>query len=300
MNPVKIAASGALALFAIIVFMSTYFTVDAYERAVLTRFGEVVDVKAPGLHFKAPFVNSAHMFRTDIQNIQPKTPANTYTIDNQEVDVVFNLFYRIAPDKVSFIYQNVQDYKERLAVMATDRLKAEMGKVNIAHVAERRGELREKIKAVLAQDAKSLGIEVTDFQLTNLEYTKGFRAAVEQAAAQKAGIETREYERQQMQKTAETAAIQAEGKANATRAVARGDADARLLQATAEAKAIQLQGEAQAAAIEAQARALAANTNLVELRKAERWDGKLPQSMLSNVMPFLNVDQGGRVRTAER
>jgi hypothetical protein len=30
---------------------------------------------------------------------------------------------------------------------------------------------------------------------------------------------------------------------------------------------------------------------LVELRKAERWDGKLPTNMLSNVMPFMNVDQ---------
>ena len=41
-------------------------------------------------------------------------------------------------------------------------------------------------------------------------------------------------------------------------------------------RAIQLQGEAQAAAIRAQADALKANSNLVELRRAERWDGKLP------------------------
>lgn len=36
-----------------------------------------------------------------------------------------------------------------------------------------------------------------------------------------------------------------------------------------------------------------ANAQLVELRKAEKWNGSLPATMLSNVAPFMGVDQTG-------
>lgn len=304
MIPFKAILGGIAAVCLVLVFWMTYYTVRPYERAVLTRFGQLTAVEGEGLHFKIPLVSQVTYIRTDIQQISPKQPANTYTVDNQEVDVVFNLFYRVPVDRIEFVYRNVQDYKERLEAMAIDRLKAEMGKVNVAHVAEKRGDLRERIKNVLVRDAAEIGVQVTDFQLTNLEYTKSFKAAVEQAAAAKAMVETREQELQQSKKQAEQVAIQAEGRANALRAQARGDADAnatrargeaeaRLLVATAEAKAIQLKGEAEAAAIKAQAEALASNQQLVELRKAEKWNGLLPATMLSNVMPFMNVDQTG-------
>ena len=72
---------------------------------------------------------------------------------------------------------------------------------------------------------------------------------------------------------------------------AEGAADARLLQAQAEAKAIALQGEAQAAAIRAQANALKINPTLIDLRKAERWDGKLPAAIYAGAPIPLPVDK---------
>jgi hypothetical protein len=55
-----------------------------------------------------------------------------------------------------------------------------------------------------------------------------------------------------------------------------------------------LQGEAQAAAIRAQANALKSNPTLIDLRKAERWDGKLPAAIYAGApIPFLPVDKPG-------
>lgn len=290
MNPIKIGAIAVATLLAFVMFEMTYFTVNPNERAVVTRFGEIVYVAEPGLHFRVPFVNGTQHFATDIQSVAPPKGVNTYTVDNQEVDVLFNVFYRLPADKVEYVYVNVSDYRDRLYSMAIDRLKVEIGKVNVQSLAEKRGELRDAIKAILTKDAISLGVEVTDFQLTDLQYTTSFRQAVEQAAAQKAGIETREYERQQAQKIAETAAINAEGTANAVRAKAKGDADSRLYIATADAKSIQLKGEAEATAILAQSTALKGNAGLVDLRRAERWDGKLPQQMFGAApIPFFSV-----------
>lgn len=288
--PVRTLGSVLIGLFTVIIFFMTYFTVGQNELTVLTRFGKLVEVVGPGLHFKMPFVNSTYEYRTDIQDLQPKEPVNTYTIDNQEVDIKFTVFYRIPPNNVEFIFTNNRDYRERLMSLTVDRLKAAMGQVNVQSVAEKRGELRDHIKATLQKDAKPLGVEVTDFQLSDLQYTKDFRTAVNNAAVQKANIESVEYQRQQAEKQAQTDKIKAEGLANAARAKAAGDADARLFQATAEAKAIQLQGEAQGRAIQAQAEALKANPNLVELRKAERWDGKLPVNIYGSApIPFLNA-----------
>jgi regulator of protease activity HflC (stomatin/prohibitin superfamily) len=287
----KSIGGGIIAAIAILLIFASFFTVNQNEMTVVTRFGELRYIAGPGLHFKVPFVDATQPYRTDIVVVAPERGVNTYTVDNQEVDVNFAVFYRIPADQVAFIYTNNRDYKSRLLEMSIDRLKATMGRVNVQSVAEKRGELRDAIKAVLAHDAKPYGIEVTDFQLTDLQYTEAFRQAVNNAAVQKANIESVEYQRQQAQKSAEMVKIQAEGQANALREKARGEADARLLNATAE-KAIQLQGEAQATAIKAQAEALRTSTELVELRKAERWDGKLPAAMYANTpIPFLPMDR---------
>ena len=291
-SDVKLAGTiGAALLVAILVF-SSFFTVGQNELTVVNRFGEFRYVAGPGLHFKVPLIDGTQTYRTDIRAMSPEKGVNTYTIDNQEVDVVYTVFYRVPADRVAYIFTNNRDYESRLAAMTVDRLKAAMGQVNVQSVAEKRGELRDAIKATLDHDVKVLGVEITDFQLTDMQYTDAFRQAVNNAAVQKANIESVEYQRQQAQKQAETARIKAEGDANAVREQAKGAADARLLQAQAEAKAIALQGEAQAAAIRAQADALKSNPILIDLRKAERWDGKLPAAIYAGApIPFLPVDK---------
>jgi regulator of protease activity HflC (stomatin/prohibitin superfamily) len=264
------------------------FTVGQNELTVVIRLGEFRYVAGPGLHFKVPLIDGTQAYRTDIRAVSPEKGVNTYTIDNQEVDVVYTVFYRVPADHVT----NDRDYESRLAAVTVDRLKAAMGQVNVQSVAEKRGELRNAIKATLDHDVKVLGVEITDFQVTDMQYTDAFRQAVNNAAVQKANIESVEYQRQQAQKQAETARINAEGDANAVREQAKGAADARLLQAQAEAKAIALQGEAQAAAIHAQADALKSNPTLIDLRKAERWDGKLPTAIYAGApIPFMPVDK---------
>jgi len=51
-----------------------------------------------------------------------------------------------------------------------------------------------------------------------------------------------------------------------------------------------VKGEAEASAIKARAEALAQNQNLIELTKAERWDGKLPTTMIpGSAVPFISA-----------
>jgi regulator of protease activity HflC (stomatin/prohibitin superfamily) len=71
---------------------------------------------------------------------------------------------------------------------------------------------------------------------------------------------------------------------------AQGRADAVLAEAKANAEATKLRGDAEALAIAARGKALAANPSLVGLVQAERWDGKLPVTMLpGGAVPMLTL-----------
>lgn len=293
-TPRVAAIAGAVLIVLILaLFFMAYFTVQQYERGIVKTWGKVAYIADPGIGLKVPFVQSVTYLRTDILSMQPAKKVNTYTADNQEIDILFTVFYRLPADKVAFIYENAQDHQARLLNIAEDRLKAEMGKIKLEHFAENRGKTRDVVRDTVKRDALVLGVEVTDFQLTDVDYTKAFRAAVEQASVQKAGVETREWERQQAEKAALTAKVKAEGEANAAREAAKGKADAIEVVAKAEARAIQVKGEATAAAMRAQALALAQNPVLVEMKKAEQWNGALPQQLLSGVTPFMQFNAAG-------
>ena len=63
--------------------------------------------------------------------------------------------------------------------------------------------------------------------------------------------------------------------------------------AEGEAEAIRLRGEAEGAAIRARAEALRSNADLVQLQAVEKWDGKLPTTMVpSTALPFIDLQPG--------
>ena len=275
----------------------SFYTVAEYERVVLTTWGQFDKVVQPGLHFKLPIAQRIWRYPINIGQVTIER-ANTYTIDNQEIDATVTIFYRLPPDRLEFIYRNVPDYEQRVVAITIDRFKSELGKVNTSQVAQKRGEVRDRIKEVLTATVKdTIGVEIVDLQIPNIDYTQAFRAAVDQAAVAKTLVEKQEQQKLQAQIAAEQRRIEAAGVANAAREEAGGQADAKLLQAKAEAEAIRLRGEAEAMAIKAQAGALRENPNLIELRKVERWNGSVPQWNGTGPLPLLNLS-GGSAPTA--
>jgi len=88
---------------------------------------------------------------------------------------------------------------------------------------------------------------------------------------------------QATQKTQQRENEIAQSKAEAQKQIAAafGEAESTRLKAEAAAKAKLVQGEAEAKALQAKADVLAKNPQLVELVKAEAWNGQLPTTMLS-------------------
>src|SRR5215813_1213342 len=156
-----------LALFALY-FVSPSFTGGEYERTVVTRFGQFSSVAGPGLHFRIPFINGLEAFPIGIQRMQ-KDHLNTYTVDNQELDALVTLNYRIAEGDVRRVYTTNRDYRANLEYFMIDRFKREMGKINITQVAAHRGDVALAVYKSLQTEALELfGVTVVDFQINDI------------------------------------------------------------------------------------------------------------------------------------
>ena len=56
--PSNIVTGGVVAIAALVILLSTYFTIDQGERGVILHWGAVVGEAEPGLHFKMPIITS--------------------------------------------------------------------------------------------------------------------------------------------------------------------------------------------------------------------------------------------------
>lgn len=282
-----------VAILALLTGFSSFFTVRQYERAIVTRFGAVSYIADPGAHFKTPFMDSATFVSISQQSVTTKT-LNTYTIDNQEVDAVLVIQYRLDAASLPYIYGNVGiDPSPLLVSMATDRWKIEAGKINVNDFADNRGALVKRVFDLVHGEAERLyRVDVTDVQLVNLDYQRSYRDAQAQAAVVKTQIEQAEGLKRKAVIDADRAKIDAAGRANQAIETARGASESVRLQAIAESEAIRLKGVAEAGAQQLLAAALTSNPALVELERVKRWSGILPVNVYAGApIPFFTPDK---------
>lgn len=270
--------------------LSTGYTISPNERGVITNAGAYGGVADPGFHLKIPFVTAVHYFRIDTQQFE--TPElNTYTIDNQEIDAKLTVQFQIPVDEVGYIYTHNQGYEQNLLSMVVNEWKIAAGTVNVGDVAQNRGNLVKRVDGVVKERAKALyHLDVTDVQLTNLDYAQTFRDAQAQAAVVKTQVEQAQGLQHKAQIEADTAKIVAAGQANQAIEQARGLAQSTKLQADATSYATQKNGEAQARATQLLAAAVAATPALVDYTRAKQWNGVLPTAIYASApIPFLNT-----------
>jgi regulator of protease activity HflC (stomatin/prohibitin superfamily) len=111
-------------------------------------------------------------------------------------------------------------------------------------------------------------VQIVSVQIENIDFSEAYEQSVEQRMLAQVEIQRREQNLRTTEVEAQIARTRAEG----------------------EAEAIRLRGEAEAAAIRARADALRANADLVQLQAVEKWDGKLPTTMVpGSAVPFVNM-----------
>src|SRR5215467_8838546 len=271
-------------LVALTIVFGSWYTVDQTQRAVLLRFGAVVNVVQPGLHFKLPWIES--VYKIDMQT-HTKTwqKMEAYSSDQQPANLRVSVTMHVASDKVADMYARFgRDFDA-----ATDRIiqphvmektKVVFGQYTAARAISNRAQLNaDTVAALIGSIAYDPVFAIESAQIEDIAFSPEYIRSVE--ARMQAEVEVQRLrqnlEREKVQ--ADIAVTQANGRAASVRAEAQATADA-----------IRLRGEAEADAIKARSKALQENPAIIGLTQAERWDGKLPQTMVPGAtVPFLTV-----------
>ncbi len=228
-----------------IVLWNSFYIVSQTERAVLLRFGRIVepDVK-PGLHLKIPYVNSVRKFDARLMTLDTST-ARFLTLEKKALMVDSYAKWRV--DDAERFYTATSGLKqiadERLARRLEAALRDQFGKRTLHEsVSGQRDELMALVTNSLNRAAQQeLGIEVVDVRVKGIDLPREVNRSV--------------FERMSSEREREAREHRAKGKELAEGIRADADRQRRVLLAEAfrEAEELRGDGDAQAAAIYAAA-----------------------------------------------
>lgn len=130
----------------------------------------------------------------------------------------------------------------------------------------------------LRQDFERAGLELTFFGLRSIQFSEGYKQAVERKQIEAENVITKQHLAEQAKYEKERAITQAEAEAERQRleriGVARGEAEALKLRAEAEAEAIRIKAQAQAEANRIIAQSL--SELLIAWEAVRAWNGQYP------------------------
>ncbi|MEE2025366.1 prohibitin family protein [Alkalimonas mucilaginosa] len=277
------AAAAALGVLTLLFAVGSFYTVDEGERGVVIRYGSLINVAEPGLHFKLPIIDSVRKISVQEQ-VELYRNMEAYSNDQQPAVMNLSVRYQIDSSRVDEVYRNFGTRQALIDRQVTrivlEEAKTVLGQFNAATSIRERGRLNLEMAQAVQQSVTGpviiLGVQVED-----VSFSAAYEESVEQRMLAEVAVER---ERQNLERERVEADI--------VRTRAAAEADRVRAQAQAEADSIRLRGNAEAEAIRERAASLANNPLLVELVKAERWDGKLPSTMLPNsTVPFIEANK---------
>jgi regulator of protease activity HflC (stomatin/prohibitin superfamily) len=299
----SVLAVAGVVFLALVLASSSYVQIQYGTVGLVTRFGAVTGrVMHPGLNWKLPLVEGVVRYRTqeiiyqtvgegESQSDYSDFPTDTTTADGQQIILKYSIRFRIDPERVSWIANNIGD--ERDVVEKVVKFHSRILARNIPKEYEALDLYTGNIQAVqdrfheqLAPLFAEKGIVLDSFGLRKIEFTEDYKQAVEQKQIEAENVITEQNRAQQAIYRAQAEVELAKGDAQATIERAKGDAEKVKLLAGAEAEAIQVKGEA-----------LATYPSIIQLRFVESLSD--PQGNVTwgimppgSFVPFLNLTPG--------
>ena len=248
---------GLGAIFLIVMLISGFYSIDPGHRGVLVTLGKVEQKSyVNGVGLKWPFISS--MVEMDVRTKKMSEKTSSYTSDVQTAVMEYTFTYDLNPENVHILYETVgQDYEaKKIVPVLNDVLKDVIGKWQAQDLVSNRDKARMDVVAGLQSRLDKRFFQNISFQFINVDYSDNFEKAIENKVI---------------------AEQRAQEAVNNTKRI-KEEAEQKVITAKAEAEAMQIKSEA-----------LAKNKGLTEYEAVLKWDGKLPQYMLGNSVPMINL-----------
>jgi membrane protease subunit HflC len=229
---------GVVLLAALYVFFSSIYVVNERDQAIVTRFGQITDVRTePGIYFKIPtdIVDSVQiiedrLLRQDIGDLRVQVSGGAF----YEVDAF--LTYRITDPRLfrERAQGQLAVVEDRIATRFAAVLRQVYGLREFnAALSEQRPQMMLEARDLIRPDVEQLGIEVIDVRILRTDLA--------------ADVFERTYERMRAERLAEAALLRARGQeqAQSLRAIADRQAVEIVAAATRDAEIIRGTGDAE-------------------------------------------------------
>jgi Membrane protease subunits, stomatin/prohibitin homologs len=202
---------------ALIVAYSSLFTVNQTQQALVLRLGSPLPpITEPGLHVKAPFIDSVVYIDKRILDLE--APSQEVIASDQK-RLVVDAFarYRIR-DPLRF-YQtlgSIAGANSQLSILLNSALRRVLGEVTFTHVVrDQRAELMSRIRELVDREATSYGVQVVDVRIRRADLPEQNSQAV--------------YQRMQTERQREAAEFRAQGAQRAQEIRSRADREVTVL-----------------------------------------------------------------------
>ncbi len=162
-----------LLLGAAAVVASAIYTVDEREKAIVFKFGEIVESNdKPGLHFKTPFINTVKKFDARIQTLDAD-PQRYLTIEKKNLVVDSFVKWRIRNVAKYYVTVSglISSAQIRVAQRVNDALREEFGRRTVNDVISGdRAKIMDVVRLKTDEAAQEIGVEVVDVRLKRVDW----------------------------------------------------------------------------------------------------------------------------------
>lgn len=292
----KIAAAvigGLVVVVGVSLATGSFYNVDQGERAVVLRNGALVRNEEPGFHIKTPWIEDYHTIsvRSEIKEFENES---VYSRDQQAATMTFSINYSANPDMVDEIYSEYGSLENafirKIDRQARTKMKEVFGRYNAVNAIQERAKFGAEVaQAIQAIDTGGV-LRIENVQISNIDFSDAYENSVEQRMLAEVQVQKLQQMNEQEKVNAEIAVTKANAAADSTRATAQATADAIRMEGDAQAASIRARGEAEAEIVKSKGEALRDNPLLIELTKAEKWNGVGPTQVVpGSTVPFINV-----------
>ena len=297
MKVIYAITAAIIGLLSITILLGSWYTINQRERGVILRNGAVIGEAEPGLHFKWPLVDNVVGVSLETRTVF-YDKMSAYSRDQQDATIRMSVIYRVPSSEASDLYSrfgSVERMVERvIGPKVNEQVKNVFGGYNAVTAIQERARLNGDIAAAVHAGVKSLDVPVTieAVQIENIDFSDAYETSIEQRMLAEVEVQRLRQNAEREKVQAEIVVTQAKAQADSLKAKADAEAYSTRERSKADAEAITVKGLAEAEAIQARGTALRDSPGLVLLTQAERWDGRLPATMLpGNAVPMLSLGE---------
>jgi len=213
----------------LIILFSGIFTVKQQTNAILERFGRFHSVKRPGLQFKIPFLDRISG-RISLKIQQLDVIVETKTHDNVFVKLKVSVQFLILPEKVYEAFYKLEKPQEQITAYVFDVVRAEVPKMKLDYVFERKDDIALAIKRELQDAMNDYGYDIIKALVTDIDPDHEVKHAMNKINAAERNKKAVEYDAEadririvaKAKAEAESKRLQGQGIADQRREIARG------------------------------------------------------------------------------